>query len=272
MPPEETIDLGGREAGLWTGSRGIRPGHPALLLIHGSGGSRLSWRPQIRGLDREINVAALDLPGHGLSTGPPAENLAGCVSFLRLALKKLDSQNPFWNRPYFLGGASLGGAVALETALDAPESLAGLILISTGARLSVTSKLICDLKQDYAGALENLAALMHAPQVDPALVRQTRQLLIEADPQVMLSDLKVARDFDRQSRLSEIKLPTLVVYGAEDQLLPLEAARELSLGIPGARLEIIDRAGHLVTVEQHREINRAILDFVQANYKLTRSG
>jgi len=248
----------GGPVGLAVGRQGLRDDRPTLILIHGSGGSSLAWRIQLRYLDDKINVAALDLPGHGQTPGPLLESVESLAGWL---IKVLEAWS--WPRPLVLAGASLGGFVVLETALLRPDLLDGLVLISTGPAFHSDPNLIEALEQDHSTGLQKFVQSAFAPRTHPGTIGQSLKFLAAVPPEVWRADLAAARSFDRRSEIQKIKIPTLVLCGALDLLTPPEHSRFLAAHIPGARLEIIEGAGHMVAVERYREVNRAVLDFVQ---------
>ncbi len=257
---EIPLTLDGQTVGLETGPGGLAPGRETLVLIHGSGGSRLSWRGQLKPLDRVLNVAALELPGHGETPGPAQGTIGERAAWLLRALDEL----PLPGRPY-LAGTSMGGAVVLETALLRPGFAAGLILIGTGAVFDGGRELAEDFERDYRQALSDFSDRLFSPAANPALIRQSRELLAEVDPETLVADLKASAAFDRMSDLPDLVLPSLVICGRDDRITPPEMARKLAGAMPLAQLEMIDDAGHMVMAEQFRAVNEAILKFVGRN-------
>lgn len=254
---KKALMLDDRPVGLEAGRRGLKPGRPTLILVHGAGGSRLTWRRQTRPLDKDINIAALELPGHGESPGPPLDSIAGYADWTTRVLEAL----PLATRPV-LGGISMGGAVAMETALARPDLLAGLILISTGARLGPDPDLVQHLEKDFSGAISRFVESIFTPKTNPATVRQSFEVMTAAGPEIILADLRCGHDFNRRNQVRNIQVPALVLCGEQDRLTPPELSIFLAGNIAGARLEIIKRAGHMLHIEQWATVNRAILNFI----------
>ena len=107
---------------------------PPLLLIHGSGGDRLHWPPQLRRLDTP--VYGLDLPGHGESPGEGERAIQAYVDHIIRWMSGLEIPQAIWC------GHSMGGAIAMTAALASPEQVAGLVLVGTGARLRVSPDIL----------------------------------------------------------------------------------------------------------------------------------
>jgi pimeloyl-ACP methyl ester carboxylesterase len=228
---------------------GGRPTKPPLVLIHGAGSDHLSWPPEMRRLADE-RIFTLDLPGHGKSEGPGRQSVTNYA----------DSVVGFMNaaglsRAVFVGHA-LGGAIALTLAIDHPERVAGIGLISTGPRLPIASSVLENAANPatFILAVQSLQELMHIPQSAKYLKDQTFRHLSSVRPTLFHGDLRACDQFDVTTRLDAIRTPALVVCGTDDQLTPRRYSESLAGQIPGAALQTIDGAGHLVMLEQPRRV------------------
>lgn len=239
---------------LYYAETGVRV--PTLVLIHGSGGDHGTWTRQLEGLAHATTVVALDLPGHGASSGDGCDTIAGYVATVRQFLTMLGRGS------VVLGGHSLGGAIAQAVALDAPELLRGLVLVGTGARLRVFPQLFEMLARDYAEAVGFVTDHAWSSSAPAELKEQGRKTVSATRPSVTRGDFTACDRFDVMNRLGEIRLPTLVVVGEDDRLTPPKYAEFLTGKIAGARLVRIPRAGHFVSLEQPDEVNRAIGEFL----------
>jgi pimeloyl-ACP methyl ester carboxylesterase len=231
-------------------------GGPTLVLIHGSGGDHATWGPQLDGLASAATVVALDLPGHGASSGDGCDTIAEYAAGVRQFLAGLG------RGAVILGGHSMGGAIAQALALDAPELLRGLVLVGTGARLKVLPELFEILARDYTEAVAFMTEHAWSPSSSAELKELGRKTVSATRPSVTCGDFNACNRFDVMDRLGEVRLPTLVVVGEEDRLTPPKYAEFLARSIAGARLARIARAGHFVSLEQPDEVNRAIRDFL----------
>ena len=251
--------INGQPIGFETGPRGIEPGRPTLVLVHGSGGSRLSWRLQLPALDNDLNVVALELPGHGQTPGPFLTSVADCAAWVAQVLSA-------WNLPQapVLAGHSLGGAIAVEAGLTRPDLLGGLILVGTGAHLPVNPALIDGLTQNFQETIPLVMKWAFSKTVDPKLKDEAIQLMLQLDPAVLINDFVACDRFDRRADLGRITLPTLIVCGRQEKMTPPPLSEELLAGIKGSRLEFIDNAGHEVMEEQPETFNRVVADFVKS--------
>lgn len=228
---------------------------PVLVLVHGAGGNRLHWPPELRRLP-DVAVYTLDLPDHGRSEGQ------GCETIQAYAEAVTDFLGAAGIEAAVVMGHSMGGAVAQRLALDYSNKLAGLVLVATGARLRVAPSILDGIREDFDRAVDLITRYAWAPEADPALKELGREALRDAGPDVLLGDFVACDRFDVMDRIEEIDSPTLVIGGTADQLTPLKYARFLAEHIPQARCVTIEDAGHMVMLERPREVARAVQSFV----------
>jgi pimeloyl-ACP methyl ester carboxylesterase len=220
-------------------------GRPPLVLIHGAGGTHLHWPPRIRRLQGRA-VYALDLPGHGVSHGPGQSTIAGYRQTVETWMLALGLP------PVVAVGHSMGGALALTLALDAPDRVAGLVLVGTGARLRVHPMLL-EATRPGGGAADALPGLMsswYGPAASPRMRELAARSLMATDISVLHGDFLACDAFDVMDRLSAIERPALVAVGEEDQMTPVKYGRYMADHLAHARLEIVPGAGHMVMLEQ----------------------
>jgi pimeloyl-ACP methyl ester carboxylesterase len=223
-----------------------------MVLVHGGGGVGQLWQNQLLAFPRAV---APDLPGH--PEGPGFSTVSDMAGWI---LRFIDERAI---GPCVLGGHSLGGGVALQAALDAPERLRGLILVGTGSRLRVRPEFFEQLRGDYDEAIGELLRWWFSPQASTRVVDRARRALRALSPAVVHDDFWAADHFDVTDRLREIRLPTLIVCGAEDRMTPMKYAESLHRHIAGSRLVAIPGAGHMVILEQPRACNEAIAEFLE---------
>jgi pimeloyl-ACP methyl ester carboxylesterase len=252
MSPYATLTAGR----IWYAqNRPPTPDRPPLVLIHGAGGDHLHWPPELRRISG-ASVLALDLPGHGRSEGPGrrriADYAADIVGFLEaLGLTRV-----------VLGGHSMGGAIAQVMALDHPERVAGLVLIGTGAKLRVAPALLDVILTDFESVLALMADWTFGPAAPAELKELGTKAMGETEPAVLHGDFTACDLFDIRDRLAEIRVPTLVIGGTDDKMTPLRFSRYLAEGIPGAQLEILEGAGHMMALEQPAAMASAVTEFM----------
>jgi len=226
-----------------------------IVYVHGAGGSHLNWPAEMRRLPG-ASVYALDLPGHGRSTGTGRRTIGEYVAVLVSFLDTLGLADAV------IVGHSMGGAVALETALSHPERIRGLVLIGSGARLRVAPAILQGIQEDFEGTVKLFGEWVYGPDVPDDLKRQGQQLMAETSPKVMYGDFLACDAFDVMARLGEIHTPTLAITGTLDRLTPVKYATFVTQNIPGAQLVLVENAGHMVMVERPRKVSEAVARFV----------
>jgi pimeloyl-ACP methyl ester carboxylesterase len=215
-----------------------------LVLVHGAGGTHAHWPEALRRLPGR-RVLAVDLPGHGDSP-PPGERAV--PAYARRVVDLLDALGI---PRAAVGGHSMGGAIALTLALDAPERVAGLLLVGTGARLRVAPAILqAWADPTRASELATAAAgFFFGASASPELLRAYAEGLASVAPGVVHGDFTACDAFDVIARLGEIRIPARVVVGEEDRLTPPKYSTLLRDKLPGAGFLVVPGAGHMVTWE-----------------------
>ena len=227
---------------------------PALVLVHGAGGTHLHWPPSLRRLSN-ATVLALDLPGHWRSPGTGRQTTAEYAEAVLAAIDHSGIQKAV------IGGHSMGGAIALNFALMHPERTAGLILIGTGARLKVAPAILDGLSADFTGTVDQIARWSYSAETPESLVQLGAQRMREIAPETHRGDFIACNEFDMTERLGEIASPAFVVCGAADRMTPERHSRHLVEHLPRAELLIVPGAGHMVMIEQSAAVTEALKKF-----------
>jgi pimeloyl-ACP methyl ester carboxylesterase len=220
-----------------------------VVLIHAEGGDHLSWPSELRRLPGYRSYT-LDLPGHGKSEGPGLQSIAG---YARSVVDFLDAAG--LSRAVLVG-QGMGGAIALAMAADSPGRVSGAVLIATGARLPIASPLLENAANPatFPLALQAMQDTIYSPQTEARLRESIARRLSAVRPTLLHGDLLACDSFDLADRLGTIRTPALVICGTEDKFTPLRYSENLASSVPGAALQTIDGAGHLVALEQPRRL------------------
>lgn len=231
---------------------------PALVLLHGGGGTGKAFQYQLEGLSPHYRVLAPDLPGFGQSDWVP-----GVTAVEEMAPALLDWLTAWGLEQVALGGHSMGGRVALTTALAASHRVHHLIL------LDAVGVWIPDLPPrnplDIAQAAY-LPALVH----DPVRYRRITPYRTLQDAQELNAGREAFKRYRAASSISpnhtldasQAKMPTLLIWGRQDQIVPLAYGQALAAVMPQARLRIIDDTGHLPHIEAAAAVNQMIREFL----------
>ena len=230
---------------------------PGLVFIHGAGGNHLYWPFNLRRLPG-CRVYAVDLPGHGRSGGSGQPTIAGYGERIVQWLQAIHL-----GRVVFVGH-SMGSAIALWLALEAPQQVGGLILIGAAAQLKVNPALIASAANpvSFPQVVETIIHWSFSRQAPSQLSRLATRRMLETNPSLLHSDLLACDSFNIQARLPEIHCPTLVICGAEDKMTPPNSGRSLAEHIAGASLEIIPSAGHMAMIEQPQAVEQILVEFL----------
>lgn len=237
-----------------------------VLLLHGLGATHASWTLQIPELVKAgFRVVAPDSRGFGKSGYPGRTSVPLMVEdFIHL----LDAlQIPRTD----VVGISMGGTQALQMALDYPERVHRLVLANTFASLrprslKVWGYFIYRFLLVHTLGLEtqaNFVAQRLFPKPEHEMLR--RELITQvcqASPASYRATMRTLGVFDITTRLGEIRTPTLIITGTQDTTVPVDVQYTLAQNIGGSRHELIQGAGHGVSVEQPEVFNRLILDFL----------
>jgi pimeloyl-ACP methyl ester carboxylesterase len=220
-----------------------------LVLVHGAGGDHLFWPAEMRRLP-DNRVITLDLPGHGKSKGPGRQSVQAYASDVAEFMGALGI-----SRAVFVGH-SMGGAIALTLALDYPDHVAGIGLISTGPSLPIPPLVIENAanQSTLPLAIDFLQEMSLGSQASANLKGIVFKRLTETRQIILLDDLLACNRFNLDDRLEAIRTPVLVVCGTEDKLTPPRFSKILSRRIPGAALQTVDGAGHMLVLEQPRRL------------------
>jgi pimeloyl-ACP methyl ester carboxylesterase len=219
-----------------------RPG-PPVLFLHGAGGSSAIWLTSLHRLARLRHAVAIDLPNHGRSTGAAAsfDDLLGAVGATAATLCLGRS---------VLVGHSLGGLLALAAALAFPDKVAGLVLVASSARFTVSPRLMDVLTHHFSRWPELLAEMGFSPATPADVRRRGASLASQAGQEQTRTDFVLCTERDVTGQLGAIACPTLIVTGADDLLCPPKWGDVLEAGIPGARRVALPRCGHFPMLEQ----------------------
>lgn len=228
---------------------------PTLVLLHGAGGSHLDWPAALRRLP-DTAVYTLDLPAHGRSTGPPPTTIDAFADRVAAWMDALNLER------VVLVGHSMGGAIAQALALRQLPAVVGLVLIGTGARLYV-SEVILNAAQTEPDIVADFVRKYAWGEAVPAAVSgRGRKRLLATDPQVLYSDFSATSQFDVRDQLDQITVPTLVISGSADRMVPPRYGRGLAEHIPTATYLELEQVGHYAPLEAPTAVAEAIVSFL----------
>jgi len=221
-----------------------RPG-PPLLMVHGYNGSSDYFLPNaLPRLARVRPVVAPDLPGNGLSGRLRQHTFDAYVSFLPRFLDALGVERAD------LLGHSMGGQIAIAAAVAHPDRFRTLILVdSAGMPELIPRRWLVPVRSLADPCMRDLSFY-------PTLIRTALRA------RAAMAGLDMLRRNGIRPLLGRISLPTLVVWGTRDCIVPREHGVVMAREIPAARLELMEGAGHMPFYERPQEFSRIVLDFL----------
>lgn len=247
---------------------------PALVCLHGIGSSSASFRAQMEGLEGEMRVVAWDAPGYGASEDPE-EGPSGMQSYVRAATELLEASG----RSVYLLGVSWGGVIATLIAASRPELLEGLVLVSA-SRGSARSRESAEAMRARADELDRLGATDFASKRAPRLLspradvglrqRVGAEMALSIRPAGYRAATDAMAATDTTGILGQIRVPTMVICGSDDEVTGMAESEALAASIPDATLVVVDGAGHLVNQEASRAVNAWVGAFVELREGLRR--
>ena len=256
---------------------------PVLLLIHGMAGSSTTWRQVIPELSRRFTVVAPDLPGHGRSDKPPGDySLGAFASSLRDLLVALGHEHAT------VVGQSLGGGIAMQFSYQYPERCERLVLVGSGGLGREVNRLLQLLTlpgsdtvlrlasaTPVRAAIEFLGALaarvgLHPSPVSAELWRSYASLADHETRAAFLRTLRAVVDARGQAVSAANRLhlaaalPTLILWGDADRIIPVEHAHAAHASIEGSELVIFEGVGHYLHCEAPQRFVEVLTEFIEA--------
>lgn len=221
---------------------------PPLVAIPGILEDADSWALALAPLGRPVAVLA----NHGDTIAEMAQSLLARAP-----------------QRFVLLGHSLGGYVALQAALAAPERVAGLVLVSTSARSEADAsrqargELVAAAQADFPGVVVRLARAALAREHRARLLGQVEAMMLAGGAERFAREQQAAAGRSGAAdRLGEIACPTLVLTGPEDLVIDPQASREIAAGVPGARLVELPGCGHMPHLEAPEAFARELGDWL----------
>lgn len=233
-----------------------------LLFVHGFPLSRGAWQKQVEQFRERYRVIAPDLRGHGES-----EATQGAISMENYARDLQALLDQLKTGPVILIGHSMGGYIAFAFARMFPQSLRGLVLVATRAvgdspeaaagRKATAEKV---RKEGINALIDSMVPkMLSSKNQDPEVAEKVRSLMSSSKPEgVAGALLGISQRPDSTPDLGKLSIPTLLMSGDDDGLIPHAESEKMSKSISGSKLEIIQGAGHLVAFEKPQEFNHRL--------------
>jgi pimeloyl-ACP methyl ester carboxylesterase len=280
MPPFELrhVTIHGHDIGFRTGGSG-----PVLLLVHGMAGSSATWLPVLPALAPHFTVVAPDLVGHGASAKPRGDySLGAFANGLRDLLVHLGHEK------VTLVGQSLGGGIAMQFAYQFPERCERIVLVSSGGLGEEVNLLLRALALPGSEYVLPLVCTTWVHDTVASLVGGLSRVGLRPSPNLVevwdsygsLADAPTRTAFvhtlrsvidaggQRVSARDRLylasMLPTMILWGDRDKIIPVSQAHATHEALPGSRLEIFEGAGHFPHCEQPARFVDVLTEFMRS--------
>jgi len=245
-----------------------------ILLLHGTGSSLHTFEDWAEELKKEHRIIRIDLPGYGL-TGPFPEadySMEAYVNFLKDFLKELEIEK------CIIGGNSLGGKISWRFSLAYPEKVSKLILINSAgypydsereplvfkvAKTPVVKEIVKFLTPKFIvrSSIESVYA-DKSKVTDELIDRYLELTLREGNRQAFIDKFKTKNDWEAYKEISSIEKPTLILWGDQDQLIPVSNAERFHRDLPNDTLVILENSGHVPMEESPEQSLVAVKAFL----------
>ena len=256
-----------------------------IVLIHGSNASLHAWEPWIREIGSDYRVVTMDLPGHGLTGGVPDNDYSSAAQLNTVSAVVTHLGIDL----FVLGGNSMGGGVTWRYALQNPDQVEAMILVdasgprawwaerraeqtSDGNEAPLAFKLlrqpwfrtIAKYIDPYYLVVQGVeSSYNNSPVIDQALIDRYYELsLREGTKDATLARFGSRRNQNKIFDLSSLAQPTLVMWGREDSLIPVETAEKFAQVLPNASVVIYDDVGHIPMEEIAEKSAQDVLAFL----------
>ena len=255
---------------------GPRDDPEPIVLLHGTSASLHTWDGWVQALSKQHRVIRFDLPAFGL-TGPNPQDDYSMAMYVRFVGDVMDQLQV---KKFVLAGNSLGGQIAWSTALALPQRVSKLVLVDAagypfastsvplGFRIARTPGLRVLMQYVLPrGTIQSSVRNVYGDpsKVTPELVDRYYDLTLRAGNREALAHRMDQRLSGDEASIQKLKLPTLILWGAKDHLIPLDNAKRFAADIKGSKLVVFDALGHVPHEEDPVQTVAAFQAFLQAS-------
>jgi pimeloyl-ACP methyl ester carboxylesterase len=260
------IEVNGSSVQIATGGVVPMGGRPSVVLVHGAGMDRSVWQLQTRFLAHHgWDAYAVDLPGHGLSAGPPIADLGDMVDWLASTIEALDVV------PAHVVGHSMGSLMALELAAQRPDLVSSVILLGSAPSMPVHPALVEAAERNELLAPELMTAWGYGTRSHVAgnptpgmwMVGGGQALLERASDGVIANDLKACNAYRAPDDLaSRVQCKVTVLIGSDDRMTPPKAGAAVVAALAEAGVDVstvlLAGVGHTMMSEAPEQVRVAL--------------
>lgn len=255
-------DIAAKTVFFGTGSATHRENQPSIVFIHGAAMDHTVWTLPARYFARhKYNVVAVDLPGHGRSTGPAFQSIERISGWLSEVLATVG------NEEHVLVGHSMGSLIAWDWAAKNSDQCRKLVLLGTSMPMPVTDLLLNAAKQNEDASFEMANTWSHSnrgklgfnPNPGVWMFGHSQRLMHRSIEDVFYADLAACNDATLKP--SQIQCPTLLILGESDQMTPYRAGKTVADQLTNASVVTLPGSGHSMLSECPNEVLDALIEF-----------
>ena len=256
-------DIAGERVFFGTGSASHRKNQPSIVFIHGAAMDHTVWTLPARYFARhDFNVVAVDLPGHGRSTGPAVSSIEEMSDWLSAVLDTLG------NEEHVIVGHSMGSLIAWDWATKNASQCKKLVLLGTSMPMPVTDQLLNAAQQNEDASFEMANTWSHSNRgklgfnSNPGvwMFGHGHRLMNRSNDDVFYADLLACNEATLDP--SQIKCPTLFILGESDQMTPYRAGKTVADQLSSGSVVTLPGSGHSMLSECPNEVLDALIDFI----------
>lgn len=258
--------VAGKTAFAATGGKDFDPALPTVLLVHGAGFDRTTWQLQTRYLAHHgFGVLAVDLPGHGRTSGPALQSISDLADWLILVLDALSLDDAA------MVGHSMGALAALSAAGRYPDRVSKLAMLGVAESMPVHPELMAAAKANEQHAIDlmmgwSFGAASHRgghPSPGTWMYGAGVRMQQRTAPGVLYDDLKACAAFsDAIALASKVECPALFLLGDGDKMTPPKAAQSLIEVTADSTVVVLDKTGHMMPTERPIQVQQVLADFL----------
>jgi pimeloyl-ACP methyl ester carboxylesterase len=269
------LEIHGQRAYAYTGGKPFDASLPTAVFIHGAQNDHSVWILQTRYFAHHgCSVLAVDLPGHGRSSGAPLSSVEAMADWINALLDQTGVTRAI------LIGHSMGSLIALEAAVRSPARVQGIALIGTAYPMKVSTALLDTAREREAVAIDWVTCWSHSTLaqkpsspgpgfwVQGGNQRLMQRIAARNPAQVFFTDFSACNDYvnGEQAALS-LHCPALFLLGRRDVMTPAKAAATLSSKMKQAQTITLPNCGHALMAEQPDQVLDALFDFASGVLK-----
>ena len=255
-----------RKAYAYTANRAFDPGKPTVVFIHGAANDHSVWSLQSRYFAYHgWNALAVDLPGHGKSTGAALATVGDLAAWIARFLDAVGAKD------VTLVGHSMGSLIALETAARHPQRIRKLAMIGTSVPIQVSAPLLKASKANDHAAYEMINVFAHSNTAQLGgnrvpgmwMMGSAMRLMERSGDGVLHADFSACNDYAAGLEAAQkVKCPVLMILGKRDLMTPMKIAKDVISKLADVKVVALEGTGHALMAEKPDEVLDSLISFL----------